>query len=78
MQFFQSLMKLNETGNKSEKEDEKDKQNLSASYRRLLNASDFFEERISKLSPSELDLLFRKLTTQLVFDTHKAKTEFDV
>jgi hypothetical protein len=46
--------------------------------RNLKNAKTFFEEKLKPLSQDELELLFTKLTQQLVFNVYEISKEIDV
>lgn len=45
---------------------------------RLLQASDYFDKKLREITPQQREVLFNRLTTQLVFDTHMVGNTFDV
>jgi hypothetical protein len=46
--------------------------------RNLLQASLFLDNKLNSLSPPQMDDLFNRLTTQLVFDIHEVSNTFEV
>lgn len=44
----------------------------------LINAVAFFEERLKKLSVSELEIVYKKITQHFLFNTYEISTDIDV